>query len=139
MSWADRYAAAAPAVLHERSVAAGRLAGLAGTLFIAGQTLPRKRGDVLGRGLRLQCGKRASLRARNPLRRHSVPRKRRAAEPDQPDQKGLTIKGAQACRQAVISIRDKKLTLYAMAPRSRSRWGRAWPSIPPDRHLQRHR
>src|SRR5580704_6020670 len=47
--------------------------------------------------------------------RHSVVRRRRLADPDEPEKKGKESipKPAQGVLQAVISIRDQRLTLYA--------------------------
>jgi len=106
MFWQIDTAAAAPAVLSAR-LGRGRPLGSASPAPCYRRTdAARKRGGVLGRGLRLQCGKRASLRARNPLRRHSVPRKRRRRNRTSRTE-GLTIKGAQGVRQAVIQFVTK--------------------------------
>src|SRR3984893_16953745 len=48
------------------------------------------------------------------IRRHPALRKRRATEPDKPDPKSNELaKAAHGPLQAIISIHDQKLTLYA--------------------------
>jgi lipoprotein-anchoring transpeptidase ErfK/SrfK len=88
---------------------------LAGAACIAGQPLPASAAMFWEEGFGSRAWSEPGYERTIPMQRHSVPRKRRAADPADPDKKGneLAIKAGQSVLQAVISIRDQELTLYA--------------------------
>jgi hypothetical protein len=88
---------------------------LAGAAFIAGQSLPASAATFWEQGFGARGWSEPGYERTIPLRRPSVLRQRRAAAPDEPRKKGdeLAIKAGQSVLQAVISLRDQELTLYA--------------------------
>src|ERR1700720_3804099 len=81
--------------------------GIAGALFIVGQAIPASASMFpWDDGY-------ASFERPTVGRRHPVVRQRRLADPDQPEERrnALALKPAQSELQAVISIRDQRLTL----------------------------
>jgi L,D-transpeptidase catalytic domain len=83
--------------------------GIAGALFIVGQAIPANASMFpWDDGY-------TSFERPTVVRRHPVVRQRRLADPDQPEEKRneLALKPAKGVLQAVISIRDQRLTLYA--------------------------
>jgi hypothetical protein len=90
---------------------------IAGAAFLAGQSVPSSASMFWdeGRGSGAWPGGWSQQFDENGLiRRQPVVRKRRVTAPDKPDPKdGELAKAAHGTLQAVISIRDQKLTLYA--------------------------
>jgi lipoprotein-anchoring transpeptidase ErfK/SrfK len=90
--------------------------GMAGAVFIVGQAIPASASMFPWDDGNASFVTGEPRYARPTLvPRHSVVRRRRLADPDEPEKKGKESapKPAQGVLQAVISIRDQRLTLYA--------------------------
>src|ERR1700730_6333589 len=94
-----------------------RLLSIAGAAFLAALSVPASASMFLDDGYR-PGGWSGAWSERydggSLIRRHPALRKRRATEPDKPDPKSNELaKAAHGPLQAIISIHDQKLTLYA--------------------------
>jgi lipoprotein-anchoring transpeptidase ErfK/SrfK len=103
---------------------------LGGALLVVVPAAPANASMFLDQGFGSSVWREPRYEQPVPVRRHSMPRRPRGTESGEPDQRHA-IKGAQGVRQAVISIRDQTLTLYADgAPVTQSRVATGVPEHP---------